>query len=52
MRRLLFAAIIATASLAGCSKSEKADKAAIDHDLPEISIADVAAGLEAKQLTV
>jgi hypothetical protein len=50
MRSLLFSAAIAVAALAGCSKSEKADKAAVEHDLPEISVADVAAGLEAKTL--
>ena len=52
MRTLLFSAVIALASV-GCSK-DKADKpAAAEHaDLPEISVADVAAGLEAKTLTV
>lgn len=53
MRTLLFSAVIALASVAGCSK-DKADKpAAAEHaDLPEISVADVAAGIEAKSLTV
>lgn len=53
MRTLLFSAVIALASVAGCSK-DKADKhEQKEHaDLPEISVADVAAGLEAKTLTV
>ncbi len=52
MRKLLFAAVLSVATLAGCSKADKADKAEVEHDLPEISVADVAAGLEAKALTV
>lgn len=51
MRRLLFATLIALAPLAACSKSEKADPAKQEAKLPEISVADAAAGLEAKQLT-
>jgi iron uptake system EfeUOB component EfeO/EfeM len=51
MRRLLFSVAIATASLAtGCSK-DKADKAEVKHDLKEMTVDEVAAGLEAKQLT-
>lgn len=49
MRRLLFAAVIAVASLAGCSKSDKADSAQ-HSNLPEMTVDEVAAGLEAKQL--
>jgi outer membrane murein-binding lipoprotein Lpp len=51
MRRLLFAAVLATASLAGCSKSDKADKAEVKHDLREMTVDEVHAGLEAKALT-
>ena len=53
MRTLLFSAVIALASVAGCSKSEKSEKAATaEHsDLPEMSVDEVAAGLEARQLT-
>ena len=52
MRTLLFSAVIALASI-GCSKSDdkKDDKAEVEK-LPEISIADVATGLEAKTLTL
>ncbi len=50
MRTLLFSTVIALASV-GCS-SQKDTTAEVKHDLPEISIADVAAGLDAKQLTV
>ena len=51
MRRLLFAAVLSVASLAACSKSEKADKAKVEHDLREMTVDEVAAGLEAKTLT-
>ena len=53
MRKLLFAAVLAVAAV-GCSEksNEKADKAEVKHDLPEMSVEDVAAGLDAKQLTV
>ena len=51
MRRLLFATVIALAPLAACSKSEQADSSKHEANLPEISIADAAAGLEAKQVT-
>jgi hypothetical protein len=52
MRTLLFSAALAVASL-GCSeKSNQTDtKAEAKHDLPEMSVDEVAAGLEAKQLT-
>lgn len=55
MRTLLFSAAIALASLAGCSKSEKADKedtSKYEENLPDMTVEQVAAGLEAKQLTV
>ena len=51
MRRLLFATVIALAPLAACSRSEKADSSKHEVNLPEISVADAAAGMEAKQLT-
>ena len=53
MRTLLFAAAVALASI-GCSEkpAKKDTPAAIEEDLPEISIEEVAAGLEAKTLTV
>jgi hypothetical protein len=53
MRTLLFSAVIALASI-GCTEkaSQKDTKAEVEHEAPEISVADVAAGLEAKQLTV
>ena len=49
MRRLLFAAVIATASLAACSKKSD-DKHEVKHDLREMTVDEVHAGLEAKQL--
>jgi hypothetical protein len=51
MRRLLFATVIALAPLAACSRSEKADSSKHEVALPEISVADAAAGMEAKQVT-
>lgn len=52
MRKLLFIAAVAVASLAGCSKSETAESTkSVEHDLPEMTVDEVAAGLEAKQLT-
>lgn len=53
MRTLLFSAVIALASL-GCTEkaSQQVTKGEVRHDVPEITIADVAAGLEAKQLTL
>ena len=51
MRRLLFSVAIATAAIAACSKSEKSDQAEVKHDLKEMTVDEVAAGLEAKQLT-
>ena len=51
MRRLLFATVIALAPFAACSKSEKADSSKHEVKLPEISVADAAAGMEAKQVT-
>jgi hypothetical protein len=51
MRRLLFATVIALAPLAACSKAEKADASKQEVKLPEISVADAAAGMEAKQVT-
>lgn len=50
MRTLLFAVAVATAAVAGCSKSERSDAAKHEQDLPEISVDEVAAGLEAKSL--
>lgn len=51
MRTLLFSAAIAIASL-GCSDKSKDSKSQVEHDLPEMSVDEVAAGLEAKTLTV
>ena len=51
MRKLLFATLIALAPLAACSKSDKADSSKQEAKLPEISVADAAAGMEAKQVT-
>jgi 3-mercaptopyruvate sulfurtransferase SseA len=52
MRTLLFSMVVALAAV-GCSEksNEKAGKAEVKSDLPEISIADAAAGLEAKNVT-
>jgi hypothetical protein len=53
MRTLLFSAAIALASI-GCSdksKDARGDRAEADQVLPEMSVDEVAAGLEAKQLT-
>jgi hypothetical protein len=52
MRRLLFSVAIAVTSLAACSKSEKTDTSKYEENLPEISIDEVAVGIEAKTLTV
>jgi hypothetical protein len=53
MRRLLFFTAIAIAPLAACSKkSEKAESAQHESDLPSISVADVEKGLADKSLTV
>jgi hypothetical protein len=52
MRTLLFSAAIVFGSF-GCNKETSKDKSAdVEHDLPEISIDDVAAGMEAKTLTL
>ncbi len=53
MRTLVFSAVIALASF-GCSEKgpQKDSKGEVKHDLPEMSVEEVAAGLEAKQLTV
>jgi hypothetical protein len=51
MRTLLFSLAIAVASF-GCSDKSKDSKATVEHDLPELSVDEVAAGIEAKQLTV
>ena len=52
MRTLLLTAVLSLAAT-GCTEKVSTDsKAQIKHDVPEISVADVAAGLEAKQLTV
>jgi hypothetical protein len=57
MRRLLFITAIALAPLAACSKAEKAetaekaDPSKHEANLPEISVADAAAGMEVKQVT-
>jgi hypothetical protein len=51
MRTLLFSVAIALASF-GCSKSEsKDDKAAHAGELPDLTVDEVAAGIEAKTLT-
>jgi hypothetical protein len=50
MRTLLFAAVIALAS-AGCSEKSNPNQGEVKHDLPEMSVDEVAAGLDAKQLT-
>jgi hypothetical protein len=52
MRRLLFITAITVTPLAACSKTEKADTSKYEVDLPEIGVDDVAAGIEAKTLTV
>ena len=49
MRTLLFSACIALASI-GCS-DKKSDDQAAHSDLPEMTVDEVAAGLDAKQLT-
>ena len=49
MRTLLFSAVIALASI-GCSDKSKDEKGATQGDLPEMTVDEVAAGLEAKQL--
>jgi hypothetical protein len=51
MRTLLFSAIIAIASV-GCSDKSKDSGSKVEHDLTEMSVDEVAAGLEAKTLTV
>jgi hypothetical protein len=53
MRRLLFSVVVSLAAF-GCSKSDRdKDHAAQAHQaLPEMSVDEVAAGLEAKQITV
>lgn len=54
MRTWLFASVIALAGLTsvGCKKSDSHGESKVDHDLPEISIDDVQAGMAAKTLTV
>ena len=51
MRKLLFATMLILAPLAACSKPEQADSSKQEAKLPEISVADAAAGMEAKQVT-
>lgn len=53
MRTLLFSAAVVLASM-GCNEKSgsKATSEEVDQDLPEISIDEVAAGIEAKTLTV
>src|SRR5690349_3787209 len=51
MRTLLFSAVVALAAI-GCSKSKDDTTAEAKSELPEISVDDVAAGIEAKTLTV
>ncbi len=53
MRTLLFSAVIALAS-AGCTEkaSQPVTKGEVKHDIPEISVEEVATGLAAKQVTV
>jgi len=50
--RILLSLALAVAPLAACSKSEKSESSKHEANLPEISVEDVATGLEAKQLTV
>lgn len=50
MRTLLFATVIALASI-GCSDTKKDDKSEVTSDLPEMSVDEVAAALEAKTVT-
>ena len=52
MRTLLFAAVIALGSIGCTEKSNQDHKGEVKHDLPEMTVDEVAAGLEAKQLTV
>jgi hypothetical protein len=52
MRTWLCVAAVAVAPLAACSKSEKLDAAKHEANLPEISVDEVAVGLDAKQLAV
>lgn len=53
MRKLLFAAAIALAATGCTEKSkDKEAKAEVKHDLPEMSVDEVAAGVEAKQVTL
>ena len=51
MRTLLLTAALALASIA-CTETASPPAAEVAHALPEISIADVAAGLAARTLTV
>ncbi len=51
MRRMLFALALTLPMAAACSKSEKADSSKHEANLPEMTVDQVAAGLEAKQLT-
>lgn len=52
MRTLLFSAVIALAAV-GCDKSKGKDEHGdVEKSLPVISVDEVAAGLDAKQLTV
>ncbi|CAN5913783.1 hypothetical protein BH11MYX3_BH11MYX3_17200 [soil metagenome] len=52
MRTWLFFAVVALAGVGCTERTNKGSHAEVKQDLPEISIADVAAGLDAKQLTV
>lgn len=54
MRTLLFASVLALAGVgAGCSKSDsKHGSSKVEHQIPEISIDEVEAGLAAKTMTV
>jgi hypothetical protein len=52
MRTLLFSAVIALASLGCTDKAPKEDKGEVKVDLPEMSVDEVAAAVDAKQLTV
>ena len=52
MRKLLLITAIAVAPLAACSKSDKTDSSKHEENLPELTVDEVAAGIEAKSLTV
>ena len=51
MRTLLFSAAVVLASF-GCSEKSKDKSAEVEQELPEISLDDVAAAIDAKAVTV